>query len=366
MANKKTLPVKRGASQTFTSQSGSPDQWQVLNQGLQSLYQATEELQFNKPLSTLLKSILRGLKAGTSLQHTAVFVYDEAGEVLKGAAGLGPSERKVTEMVLPLENGEEDQLLQLNLFRSPDDSQAARERIGDRLRSEFGWKNVDLIPLEIRDHLVGLLAYESGPEILALQEIIVLFARQAAYIIENAKLFSQVEEMALRDTLTGLYNRRYLLQILEYELNRARRYKQPLSVIFVDLDHFKEVNDTCGHAMGDRLLKQVAGKLSSLFRTTDVVGRYAGDEFLAVLPSTHPEGALILAERILQALKGYEMMVRGRSVKVSVSIGLDTYEGEEGVGSATLIDRADKAMYEAKAGGRSRVHAFKAVEKILA
>jgi diguanylate cyclase (GGDEF)-like protein len=164
--------------------------------------------------------------------------------------------------------------------------------------------------------------------------------------------------MALRDTLTGLYNRRYLHQILDYEINRARRYNQPLSVVFIDLDRFKQINDTHGHAMGDKILRQVALRLCELFRTTDVLGRYAGDEFLAVLPNTPPSGVMILAERILDALKDYEMMVRGQSVRASVSIGFNTFQGEEGVGAATLIDRADKAMYSAKADGRGRVHAF--------
>ena len=98
--------------------------------------------------------------------------------------------------------------------------------------------------------------------------------------------------------------------------------------------------------------------MSQLFRTTDVVGRYAGDEFLAILPSTPPSGVKILADRLLGTLGTYEMMVRGQSIKASVSIGFHTFTGEEGVGSATLIDRADKAMYQAKANGRGCIYGF--------
>ncbi len=352
-------------SKPLIATSSSADSVKVLNQGLRSLYEATEELQFSKPLDTLLKAILKGLKSGTNIQRAAIFVYDEQNGILNGTTGIGITESKLSAIHIPLQTEDQDQLLQLKLacpLQTPDTS--AHKRICDSLRGASGWAGVELIPLEIRDNLVGMLAFDPNVQPTPLSEIVVLFARQAAYIIDNARLFTQVESMALRDPLTGLYNRRYLTQILDYELNRARRYRQPLCVVFLDLDHFKAVNDTCGHATGDRLLKQIATRLGSLFRTTDVVGRYAGDEFLAVLPNTPRVGAHVLADRLLHALRDYEMMVRGRSVKVSVSIGLDCYEGEEGVGSATLIDRADKAMYEAKSEGRSRVCSYKSEQAV--
>ena len=329
-----------------------------LHQGLKALFHTTEELQFSKPLPTLLKAILRGLKAGTGLSRALIFTYEEGAERLQGISGLGVSEKKLESFALALQPGEENQLLQLDLFSPYATPSGAQNRIVSLIEENLGWKKVSIVPLEIRDRLVGTLAFESSIQASELREIVILFARQASYVIENARLFQQVETMALRDTLTGLYNRRYLQQILDYEINRARRYGQPLSVIFIDLDHFKEINDTHGHAMGDKILRQVAVRLSELFRTTDVLGRYAGDEFLAVLPSTPPSGVLILAERILSTLRDYEMMARGRGIRASVSIGFDTYHGEEGVGPATLIDRADKAMYSAKANGRGRVHAF--------
>jgi len=345
---------KRAVSSNPRKINTSPE----LHHGLQALFHTTEELQFSKPLPTLLKAILRGLKTGTGLNRALIFTYEEGAERLQGISGLGLTDKKLESFALALQPDEENQLLQLDLFSSITTPSGAQVRLVQLIEETLGWKNVGLIPLEIRDRLVGTLAFESDGIQDDLREIVVLFARQAAYVIENARLFHQVEDMALRDTLTGLYNRRYLQQILEYEMNRARRYSQPLSVIFIDLDHFKAINDTHGHAMGDKILRQIAGRLAQLFRTTDVLGRYAGDEFLAILPSTPSSGVQILAERILSTLRNYEMMVRGRGVQTSVSIGFETYLGEEGVGAATLIDRADKAMYSAKAGGRGRVHAY--------
>lgn len=238
------------------------------------------------------------------------------------------------------------------------------KRLTYLFENELDLKSCEILPLEIRDRLVGILAFEKNSEILN-QEILFIFSRQAALTIDNAKLFAKVEEMALRDTLTGLYNRRYFSQILDYELNRSKRYHQPLSLIFIDIDHFKDINDTYGHSMGDQFLKQISQKLLSLFRTTDLVARYAGDEFVVILPTTPREGAMILAQRIQQTLGNYQIMVRGRTLQVSVSIGVDTYEGVEGIRSMSFIDRADQAMYDAKSSGRNCVKFFHKKQKVL-
>ena len=338
----------------------------TLNQGLMSLYHASAELQFSKPLPSLLKSILRGLKTGTGISKAAVFIKDETSNSLNGCVCLGLDEKKVQETRVPITADDEADLLKSVLLPSGSNfSNPVYSRISSMLEKEWGLKSPQIIPLEIRDQLIGLLVYEKTAAPLQ-QEILFIFSRQAALTIENARLFAKVEEMALRDTLTGLYNRRYFLQILEYELNRAKRYRQPLSLIFLDLDHFKNVNDSLGHAMGDQFLKQVSQKLQSLFRTTDLVARYAGDEFVAILPATAKEGAMILARRIQEVLGHYQVMVRGRDIQVSVSIGVDTYENAEGVGSATLIDHADKAMYEAKAQGRNCVRSYEEILQALA
>jgi diguanylate cyclase (GGDEF)-like protein len=337
----------------------------ILNQGLMSLYHASAELQFSKPLPSLLKSILRGLKIGTGISKAAIFIKEDSSNSLKGSSSIGFNEKKINETSVFLTLDEEADLLKSNQFAAaPAGPNPVHDRLFGFLEKELELKSVGMIPLEIRDHLVGILVYEK-PSVLLQQEILIIFSRQAALTIENAKLFTKVEEMALRDTLTGLYNRRYFQQILDYELNRSKRYRQPLSLVFLDIDHFKEINDRFGHSTGDQFLKQIAQKLSSLFRTTDLIARYAGDEFVAILPTTGQEGAMILATRVQQVLSEYQVMVRGRTLQVSVSIGVDTYEGSEGIGSVTLIDRADKAMYEAKTQGRNCVKNFQEIQKAL-
>jgi diguanylate cyclase (GGDEF)-like protein len=336
------------------------EQLETLSRSIRSLYHASEEIQYSKPLPTLLKSILKGLKSATGISRAAIFLFDPPEETLtpqlQGCVSIVFSDAKVTGITIPLEVDEEDTLLFIHPYSNREvSSSACYQRLTTLLKELLELRHPQMQVLEIRDQLVGLMVFEQPEDPFSVQEVVVLFSRQAALTIDNARMFAKVEEMALRDTLTGLYNRRYIHQLLEYEINRARRYRQPLSLMFIDLDHFKQVNDTYGHAMGDRLLKQMAKKLSGLFRTTDVVGRYAGDEFLAILPSTPTTGAAILAERVQNVIGRYEVMCRGKTLTISVSIGLSTYEGEEGVGTSTLIDRADQAMYQAKSSGRNCV-----------
>lgn len=357
--NNKTISI-------FTNISGPPpaveplqSAVETLNKGLMSLYHASAELQFSKPLPALLKTILKGLRSGTDITKAAIFIKEDSSNNLNGISSIGLLEKKILETSAFLSIEEETEFLRtspLTLNTKP-----YQERLIGLFERELGIKSAGIIPLEIRDRLIGLLVYEK-PSGLLHEEILVIFSRQAALTIENAKLFTKVEEMALRDTLTGLYNRRYFQQILDYELNRAKRYRQPISLIFLDVDHFKKINDTYGHSTGDLFLKQIANKFSILFRATDLAARYAGDEFVAILPVTNQEGSSLLAHRVLQALGEHLVLIRGNTLQISVSIGVVTYENQEGLGSVGLMAQADKAMYEAKKQGRNCVRRFEEIQ----
>jgi diguanylate cyclase (GGDEF)-like protein len=363
LASKKIISVFPNLSSLPVMPEPKPNEAVILDKGLRSLYHATAELQFSKPLPALLKSILRGLKSGTDISKAAVFIKEGSSCNLKGISSIGLSEKKILETNVFLTLEEEAEFLKSNLLPlNKIELKSSQERLVQFFENEINIKSPGIIALEIRDHLIGVLVYEK-PASLLHEGILTIFSRQAALTIENAKLFAKVEEMALKDTLTGLYNRRYFQQILDYELNRAKRYHQPISLIFLDVDHFKKINDTYGHSVGDQFLKQIANKFSSLFRTTDLAARYAGDEFVAILPATDREGSNILAKRILEVLSQHQILVRGTKLQVSVSIGVATYENFENIGSMGLVARADKAMYEAKAQGRNRVKRFEDMPK---
>ena len=170
---------------------------------------------------------------------------------------------------------------------------------------------------------------------------------------EQAKSIEIIREMAIRDELTGLFNRRHLLELLDYEKNRSSRGGGMFCLAMLDIDHFKNVNDVHGHLAGDTVLRTVATMMNNSLRNTEFCGRYGGEEFLIVLTHTDIKGALICAERVRTNIKNTLFPDIGPDFKVTVSIGLSEYQIREDV--EKVISRADDALYRAKNGGRNRV-----------
>jgi len=166
-----------------------------------------------------------------------------------------------------------------------------------------------------------------------------------------------LSESSNRDGLTGIYNRRYLEQRLSAEFDRCRRYKNQFSFVIFDLDHFKKVNDNYGHLAGDEVLCVVSQRINSLLRTVDVLGRYGGEEFGIILPATPMEGALILAERLRQAIAQAPVTYKEITIPVTVSIGISEFE-MEAPNYEHLIHCADLALYYGKENGRNRVTCY--------
>lgn len=167
--------------------------------------------------------------------------------------------------------------------------------------------------------------------------------------LEAAKL--QIEEQARRDVLTGLYNRRHLIEVMKPEIERAKRGLQSLSVVMFDLDHFKRINDNHGHLIGDAVLRATGAFVLKSLRPYDLAARYGGEEFIVLLPSTSLDNARIVAERVRTGLERLE--VAGYEHAVTASFGAAQWElGET---AEAWIDRADRALYEAKHAGRNRV-----------
>lgn len=171
--------------------------------------------------------------------------------------------------------------------------------------------------------------------------------------IETAQ--EALSELATRDGLTGLLNHREFVRLLSEELERARRYDRPCSLLLIDVDHFKAINDNWGHPAGDIVLRQIAGRIADAIRPADRAARYGGEEFAVLLPETGRESAMSLAERIRSAVASAPMPVSAdAAVPVTVSIGLAAYPADGSDGGA-LIARADAGLYAAKRDGRNRV-----------
>jgi len=165
------------------------------------------------------------------------------------------------------------------------------------------------------------------------------------------RLFKEKDYLAGTDHLTGLANRRPLMEVLERELARRPRYSDPLSLIMLDIDHFKQINDTYGHRAGDRVLQEMARLVAGLIRRADFPARWGGEEFVILLPDTDSKAAVGLAEKIRDRIARHEFPVVGR---ITISCGVSALHPGENDG-APLFERADQAMYAAKQGGRNRV-----------
>jgi two-component system cell cycle response regulator len=189
----------------------------------------------------------------------------------------------------------------------------------------------------------------------AVSGLVHALAGHLTLVLDNARLSQRLQEMSNRDGLTRQLNHRAIYERLTEELERARRYRYPLSVILCDMDHFKEVNDTYGHLTGDAVLREGAAVLRSSLRAGDVLGRYGGEEFLAVLPQVDLEAARIAAERLRQGLTGLPVQLpAGPQVRITASFGVASLD-ELGASATSdlLVSLADRRLYEAKAAGRN-------------
>jgi diguanylate cyclase (GGDEF)-like protein/PAS domain S-box-containing protein len=183
------------------------------------------------------------------------------------------------------------------------------------------------------------------------------FADQAAVAIENARLYAEVERLATLDELTGVSNRRKLFEMGRREFDRALRYQTQFSVILLDLDRFKKINDTFGHPVGDRVLAAMASLISRSVREVDLFGRYGGEEFVILLPDTSCDKAQEVAERLRLLVSELSFKTERGILKVTVSLGVATLASSI-PSLAVLIDHADQAMYTAKQAGRNRVAVY--------
>jgi diguanylate cyclase (GGDEF)-like protein len=187
--------------------------------------------------------------------------------------------------------------------------------------------------------------------IVAFSLLIILFIYIAYRLKHSAYL--QVKELALRDQLTGLFNRRALHDIFELEMSRVNRNKKTFSIILLDIDHFKVLNDTYGHDYGDIVLQKVASALQDSIRSMDKVARWGGEEFLVFLPETNKEQASHLAEKLRLAVSNIELTYQDKLLQVTVSLGVCEYnqQGEY----KDMVKQADLGLYKAKETGRNKV-----------
>jgi diguanylate cyclase (GGDEF)-like protein len=215
------------------------------------------------------------------------------------------------------------------------------------------------VPLVTQGEVIGLLYVEGLSDELAVLDVqhqeAIRLSEQIALALSNVKLRETLRRQSIVDALTGMYNRRYMDETLRRELLRAERKNGQLSIIMLDLDHFKRINDTYGHDAGDAVLKSVAQVINANIRASDLACRFGGEEMALILPECDMAPAIVRAEAIRHAIAALTLQHSGRMLgPITASFGIATFPQQTG-GSAELIQAADKALYQAKNGGRNRV-----------
>ena len=217
----------------------------------------------------------------------------------------------------------------------------------------------------LRGHPAGVFFLRTAGEDAPLNEQDVVFAEQViaaavaalekAYDLENAVMGQeQLRHLAETDPLTNCFNRRALMEKLEQEMDRAARYATMLTGMMIDIDNFKQINDTHGHLVGDRVLKQLASLLKREQRSVDIVARYGGEEFVVLLPETTSAESRNFAERILRRVATHDFGEPGKPVRVTISVGIASYPDERMSDGESLLRLADSHLYRAKSDGRNR------------
>lgn len=236
---------------------------------------------------------------------------------------------------------------------------------GAEFIKDLPFSSLAVLPISIDDKFMGTLLLRVATEKEKISEKEISFcevvARAAGNVLENATLMEslrlaniELETLATTDGLTGLYNHRFFYLRLDEEYNISMRYEVTLACIMLDIDFFKNVNDTYGHRVGDIILKEMASIITKTIRKTDIAARYGGEEFVILLPHTDREGAMLEAERIREAIgeSSYSALPKGESI--TISLGISTCLHDAVCKPEDLVKFADKALYMAKEGGRNR------------
>jgi len=217
----------------------------------------------------------------------------------------------------------------------------------------YVFQSLAIVPITLDGQIVGSLNHASPSKERFQPGIDTSLLEQLGVVISiclsNVTAHEELRGLAYKDPLTGLLNRRAMERVMKREFSRARRYAFPLSIVFIDIDDFKAVNDRWGHERGDDLLRFIASNLMGMRRASDVIARFAGDEFIIILPGTTAQETLALMKRLKDYFLEHPMTIGKESIHVSLSFGISS-AGDEGIkDTASLIKRADEMLYKAKA-----------------
>jgi diguanylate cyclase (GGDEF)-like protein len=318
-------------------------------------------------IDQVLASIMDRISALLKPRNWSLLLLDEATNELYFQVFVGKQREKIRNLRLKVGEGvagwvakEKKPVWVTDAYRDPRFTSKVDKATG------FSTDEILCVPMVFKDKVLGvieLINVQEGRDPFREADLKVLgtIADYAAIAIENARNFQRVQELTVTDDVTSLYNSRFLHEVLDHELSRAARYKTELSVVFLDLDHFKSVNDEHGHMNGSRLLREVADVIAGRLRKSDFGVRYGGDEFVVLLPQTPKKRALEVARRLRRALNDHDFLKGAAestpgatAIKLTASFGVAAFPSDAKT-KEDLLRAADNAMYQVKNSTRDGV-----------
>ena len=328
-------------------------------QQLSIFHDVAKALTSSLNLDSVLQTIMEKMAAYFQPDTWSLLMVDEDKEELYFAIAVGDAADNLKAVRLKLGEGiagwvakHGEALLVPDVYNDP--------RFAKRIDEMTKWQthSIICIPLASRHRVLGVIQLINVDmkgfgenEMLLLQAL----ADYAAIAIDNARAVEKIQELTITDDCTGLYNARHLYKTLEAEVYRSARFNYEFSVLFLDLDHFKSVNDTHGHLVGSRLLAEIGYMIKSHLRLIDYAFRYGGDEFVVLLPQTGKDSAMVVARRLRDVFRGSKFLKdQGLNINVRVSMGVATYP-EDAKSAHEIIRQADEMMYSVKNSTRDNV-----------
>lgn len=314
-------------------------------------------------LNIILTKIMKKIKEMTKAEAWSILLVDEETGELVFEKTVGKKAKEIQKFRLKMGEGIAGWVAQEGIpVVVPDVSKDERffGKIDEAIH--FKTKSLMCVPIKSKDQVIGVLEVVNKttgePFTKEDLELLMRLVDQTAIAIERASLYQKMAELAITDDLTKLFNTRYLNRTIETEVQRSSRYNTSVSLIFMDIDYFKLVNDHHGHLIGSKLLVELGQLLIKNLRSIDIVARYGGDEFVIVLPQTPPKAAVQIAERIRKIVEQNVFLKKeGYSLKITASFGVASYP-ESAKSKEELLRLADEAMYKVKYQTRNAVYAM--------
>lgn len=322
---------------------------------LNALYQAVTTLLSTLELDSLLEDILEAaLSALPQAEKGLLILNTPSGDKPAIKAARGWEEQPEIEQILSVSA---QQINQANQQKTPFivEHISSIGGLEDEGENDPQWSGL-IIPLTISETAAGDLILYSKKAHFVKQADLKLwqaFGATASAALQNALLHERIQQLALTDPLTGIHNRRGFKLLASQQIKQAQRYSHPLTLLMLDLDHFKRVNDSYGHQAGDQVLSEIAHRLSEELRAADLLARYGGEEFIILLSNTSKEEGKVTAQRLLERAREAPVTTDAGDIKITISIGLTS--GRDALDLDSLIGEADQALYRAKEAGRDQL-----------